>query len=404
MRGALADRRVALLALGQAVNGIGSWAAFIAIWGWAAYRFDVGPSGTALLMLGWGGPPVVLAPLAGVVIDRVGPRRVAVAGDLAGAAVSLLMLAAGDYATLLALAALHGVTKAFALPAYDALPPRLVEPSRLFEANAVLTAAHDLSIVVGPVLAAGVISWWGIRAAFVVDALTYVVGALVVAPLRLRPLATERVRARAVDEIREGLRIVRGTPVAVTLFTLGFAMWLSYGTFAVLEPLYVRDVLDAPVTTLALLQTVFGVGLVGTGLSLPVLRRHLERTGALALVIVAAGVSAGLYGGTSNVAVAFGGVFLWGIASGLFGAPSRTLLVRATPDGAHGRVLAGWRMVQQLGHVVPVAAAGLLAEVAGVQGVLVGLGGVLVAVGIGVLLQRTQPVGDDGGDLVVPAA
>ena len=397
----LRDRRVALLALGQAVNGIGSWAAFIAIWGWAAYRFDVGPSGTALLMLGWGGPPVLLAPLAGVVIDRVGPRRVAVAGDLGGALVALLMLTADDYPSLLVLAALHGVTKAFAMPAYDALPARLVEPGRLFETNAVLTAAHDLSIVVGPVLAALVISWWGIRAAFVVDALTYLVGAAVVAPLSLRPLAVERVRARAIDEIREGLRIVRSSPAARTLFALGFALWLSFGTFSVLEPLYVRDVLDAPVTTLALLQTVFGVGLVGTGLLLPRLRHHLDRTSALALVIVAAGVSAGLYGATSSVVIAFAGVFLWGVTAGLFGAPSRTLLLRSTPDEAHGRVMAGWRMVQQVGHVVPVAGAGLLAEVAGVQGVLFGVGVVVVLIGSGALLQRAEPVPHDAGDLVV---
>jgi DHA3 family macrolide efflux protein-like MFS transporter len=399
----LRDRRLALLTVGHAVNGIGSWAAFVAIWGYAVYRFDIGPGGVALLTLAWGGPPVVLGPLAGVVIDRVGPRRVAIAGDLLGAVASLAMALTGDFRSLAMLAAVHGVTKAFALPAYDALPARLVEPARLFDLNAILSAATDLSIVLGPLLAAGVFSLWGNRAAFVADAVSYLVGAAVVAPLQLRPRvgdALDRVAMRARDELREGLRVVRARPVAVSLFLLGFAMWMSYGTFGVLEPLYVRDVLHASVTTLALLQVAFGVGLVGTGLLLPRVRRAVERPSSLAVVAIAAGGGAAIYGGTSFVGVAFVGVFLWGITAGLFGAPSRTLLMLATPDTTHGRVLSAWRVVQQLGHLVPVGLGPLLAGVVGVQGVLVGVGAVCALFGGSVLMLR-QPAGDDVGDLAV---
>lgn len=399
MYAVLRDRRLALVALGHAVNGIGSWAAFVAIWGYAVYRFDVGPGGVALLTLAWGGPPVVLGPLAGVVVDRVGPRKVAIAGDLLGAATSFAMVLTGDFRSLALLAALHGVTKAFALPAYDALPARLVAPGRLFEVNALFGAAMDLSIVLGPLLAAGVIAAWGTKAAFVADGLSYLVGAAVLLPVELRPPRYTTTRARARDELREGLRVVRTRPAAVALFLLGFAMWLSFGTFAVLEPLYVRHVLDAPVTTLALLQVAFGIGLVGTGLALPLVRRAVERPGALAAVTVAAGGAAALYGGTSYLVAAYVGVFLWGVTAGLFGAPSRTLLMTTTPDTTHGRVLAAWRVVQQLGHLVPVGLGPLLAGWFGVQAVLVAVGAIAAAFGVSVLLR--QPVAHDVGDLAV---
>lgn len=401
MYAALRDRRLALVALGHAVNGIGTWAAFVAIWGYAVYRFDVGPGGVALLTLAWGGPPVLLAPLAGVVIDRVGPRKVAMAGDLLGAATSFAMVFTGDFRSLALLAALHGVTKAFALPAYDALPARLVEPARLFEANALLSAAMDLSIVLGPLLAAGTIALWGNKAAFVADGISYLVGVAVLVPLKLRPRssASPDRRTRAIDDVREGLRVVRSRPAAVSVFVLGFAMWTSFGTFGVLEPLYVRDVLDASVTTLAMLQVAFGVGLVGTGLALPLLRRAVERPGSLGLVTIASGGAAAIYGGTSLVGVAFVGVFLWGITAGLFGAPGRTLLMLSTPDTTHGRVLGAWRMVQQLGHLVPVALGPLLAGWFGVQAVLIGVGGVAALFGLSVVLR--QPAPHDVGDLAV---
>jgi hypothetical protein len=72
----------------------------------------------------------------------------------------------------------------------------------------------------------------------------------------------------------------------------------------------------------------------------------------------------------------------------------------ATPDTTHGRVLSAWRVVQQLGHLVPVALGPLLAGVVGVQGVLIGVGGVCALFGASVLVLR-QPAGDDVGDLAV---
>src|SRR4051812_11936566 len=163
------NRRFALLTLGQAVNGIGSWAALVAIWGYAAYRFDVGASQLALLNLAWGLPPVLLSPVAGLVIDRVGPRRVGMVADLFAAGVSFAMIGAGSFNALMALAVLHGVGKAFALHAFDARPARLVDRDQLFSANAVLQAASDSSIVLGPMVAAGVIAVAGPGAAFGFD-------------------------------------------------------------------------------------------------------------------------------------------------------------------------------------------------------------------------------------------
>ncbi len=379
----LHDRRFALLTAGHALNGIGSWAALIAIWGYAAYHFELGPAHLGLLALAWGLPPVVLGPVAGLVIDRVGPRRVAVVADLSNAAVALAMIPVGDVATLLSLTVLHGIGKAFAQPAYAALPARVVDRDRLFDANALFTAAADLAMVLGPVAAAGVIAAAGTGAAFALDALTYVVGAAATLPLRLQPVpAGERsASAPARVELREGLRVALTSPGTRTLFALGFALWLSFGTFIVLEPLFVRDVLKQPVTTFALLQTAFGVGLVGTGMTLPRLRRHLESTASMGLVIVAAGLAATAYAATTVLPVAFTASLAWGVTVALFSAPSRTLLLRRTPVAAHGRVLGAWHAANALGQLLPALAVPAFAGF-GTQASLVGGGVLLAAVGL----------------------
>jgi MFS family permease len=428
----LRNRRIALLAGGTAISAIGTWTALVAIWGYAAYRFDAGPAELALLNLVWGLPGVVLGPIAGLVIDRTDPRRVLIAADILAALVAFAMVGAGTYNTLLALALLQGVAKAFAFPAFDALAPRVVEPEELFTTNALLTTCQDLSIIVGPVLAAGVIAVAGTGAAFVVDGCSYLIGIAALAPLRLRALPartnvvpseperasasggeTRAPRAHPIADVRAGLRITFGSPGAAVLLLLGFGLWLSFGTYMSLEPVYVRDVLHEPVTTFALLQTAFGVGLVGTGLLLPRWQERLASTGALARVLLVASGAAALYGGTTWVGAAFAGVFLWGITVALFGAPARTLLLRRTPVHAHGRVMATWRMTTSVGHLLPAAFVGVLAAQFGVRAVLVGAA-VFVAMVAGAVwlrspsdapeLEAEQPVAHDSGDLSIASA
>src|SRR6476469_2020979 len=87
----LRTRSFALLFAGQALNGIGSWAALVAMWGFAAYRFDSGPAQIAMIGLAWSVPAAIIGPVAGVPIDRFGAKRVLVLAYMAGAATAVAM-------------------------------------------------------------------------------------------------------------------------------------------------------------------------------------------------------------------------------------------------------------------------------------------------------------------------
>ncbi len=184
----LRDRRFALLLAGQAVNGIGSWCALVALWGYAAYRFDASPIQIAFLSLSWALPTAVLGPVGGVPVDRFGPRRVLIIADLVAAGVAVGMAMSNSYGELLALGVLLGLARVCSEPAFAALAPRLVEDHDLLRANALLGAVLQSSIAFGPLLAAGSIALWGPRGAFLIDAITYVIGVAVVVPLHLRPI------------------------------------------------------------------------------------------------------------------------------------------------------------------------------------------------------------------------
>ncbi len=252
------------LLAGQAVNAVGNWVAVIAIWGFASFRFDAGAGDIALLFVALSVPGALLGPLLGVPIDRLGPRRTLILANGLGFLDTLALSQADSYEMVIVLALPLGLIEALASASLDALPPRLVDDAELVRANAMLEGAQDLAIVVGPVVAALVNARWGLAGAFLADAATFVVGLAVAVPLDVDP-PPRAAPVPARRELGEGLALIRGS--AGLLWTFGvvaltYALWALFG---VLEPLYVRDVLGASDTTFALLQTVFGVGLVGAG-------------------------------------------------------------------------------------------------------------------------------------------
>jgi len=395
----------ALLLFGQAVNTTGSWISLIAIWGFAAFRYDVSPGDLAVLFVVLSVPGALLGPALGVPIDRFGPKAMLVVANVLGMLDALALTQAHSYVQIILLALPLGLIDALARASLDAIPPRIVPDEQLVRANALLGGAQDLAIVVGPALAALVNSHWGISGAFAIDAVTWFVGALVA--LRMRVPHTRRERAEGVTswhELREGGRLARGTPGLRWTLGVAASVYALWAVFGVLEPLYVRDVLHESAATFALLQTVFGIGLVTTSLVLAAWGDRLVRPTVIGGAVVASGLTAALYLGTSSVTVAFVGVFLWGIDVAFFYVPARTLLQRYAPEAFHGRVMALNHSLEPAAGIVmtPLAAVALLVVSVSVLGVAAGL---LATVGGIFVLRRARrlPVPGPAADELPPS-
>ena len=391
----------ALLA-GEAVNAIGNWVALIAIWGLAAFRFDAGAGDLAVLFVVLSLPGAVLGPVLGVAIDRLGPRRTLILANSLGFLDALALTQAESYSSIIVLALPLGLIEAFAAASLDALPPRLVADEDLATANALFGGAQDFAIIAGPAIAAAVNLRWGLSGAFAADAATFLVGLAVALRLRVgEPVEAER--QSAVRALREGLGLVRRTAGLRWTLAVAGVTYLLWALFGMLEPLYVRDVLGRSDTVFALLQTVFGVGLVGTGLALAVVGDRIAKPRYLAVATVVSGATAALYLGTQSLVVAYVAVFLWGADVAFFYVPAKTLLQRYSPTAAHGRVLSLNQSFEPLAAVVMAPVAGVLVGVVGVQRLGV-LGGAVAAVAGFVALRFARNLGPPEPAAVDPAA
>jgi predicted MFS family arabinose efflux permease len=337
----------------------------------------------ALLGLAWSLPAAVASPLAGWPIDRFGPRAVMIASDLLGVATALAMAAAGSYSALLVLALFAGTVQAFGRPAAVSLPPRLVDDGDLLAANALLGVANQSAIVFGPLAGSLAIAWWSIRAAFYFDAATFVIGALAVLPLRLRPVeGPDRGAASSRRDLLAGWRLARRIPDVRRTLLLAAAVFCSWGAFFVLEPLYVRDVLHRSPATLGMLQTVFGIGLIGATMLLPRIGDRVASVRAISLAAALSGLAAAIYVGTRSLSVAMIGVFLWGVDVAFFMPPMQTVLQRATPGPAQGRVMALTSTVNGASQMATISLAGMAVAAIGVRATGALVGGLVVVAGL----------------------
>ncbi|MDY7101465.1 MAG: MFS transporter [Actinomycetota bacterium] len=382
-------RRIYAFLAAEALSAVGSWAVIVAIWGYAAYEYGAGPADVALFGLMFAGPGVLLGPVSGTVIDRVGPKRTLAVAKASGVVASLALLAADDFRSLALLSAAHGVVSTFTHTALQSMPPRLVDDDRLARTNALVSLTDELAIVAGPVAAGVGIAAFGFRGAFVFDAVTYAVGLFVLPLVRLKPVEHAPGSVEGAAEPRvgwrdalDGWRLVARTGILRRTVACTFAVHVLYGFALLAEPLYVRDVLERPEEVFAALQTVFGVFLVIGGLVATRLGDRLATFGWIAAGVGGSGVAAVVYLGTPYVAVAFAGVAVWGVVTALISGPSRTVLQRSSPVAVHGRVLSTDFVAGSAAELTGIAAAGLLIAAFGVPWAVLAAASVVVVVAV----------------------
>lgn len=402
VRPSFRDPRFALLLAGQSVSWVGSWAAALVLWGFAAYKFGAGPEAISVTALCWSGPPVVLTAFTGGLTDRFGPRTMLIIGYTCSAATSLGMAASGSLMFLDVMALACGAARSLCSPASSALPARIVESDDLLAANSLLGVTASIGQVTGPLAASVLMATTGFRVAFAADAATYLVSVLVILPLPLLPRPDESRDAGAgatgrsaygVSWLRTataGAAAVARDPGLRAIALVRMGVIFTSGAFLVIEPLYARHVLDRPSSQFALFEAAIGIGAIATGLVLPVIRRRVPGTRSpvrlLAASAISYGLAAALFTGTPWVPAAYLGAFVWGACGTVFYAAAATTLQRLAPAKALGRVAGVISTAESATESLSMPAAGALVAVAGLRPGALVLAAVAVAAGSACLL------------------
>lgn len=326
----------------------------------------------------------------GSVLDLYGPR-VHTAVTLGVAAVSsiLFQLVACTVTSVLAMSAGFGFATGLGFAFLSAYPAYLSDDADVLKrVNALLSVVSNTAVMVGPAVGGIIAAVLPSQRVFVFAGALAVAAALPAARLLKRAEHARRRRAavgngadgasaaRPDDEtggtFADSARTVFAVPSLALLFWVGVLAYAGYGAFDPLESLYYRDVLHVEISWMGWLSSAAGVGsVIGAALAMRVPRRHVNvRT--LMVLIALEGAACILYVGTPYVACALAGQLLLGAAFGAITPLQNTLVQIHAPLKLLGRVNSVMNAGFNGAGVVPLLAAPVLAELFGVQGVLVG--------------------------------
>lgn len=349
MSRALRHRNYRLFFAGQGISLIGTWLTRVAM-SWLVYRLT--HSAFLLGVVGFASqiPTFLLAPLAGVLIDRWDRHRVLVATQALAMLQSALLavFALTGTATVwhvLVLGAFQGLINAFDTPARQSFVIEMVESrDDLPNAIALNSSMVNGARLVGPSIAGVLIAAAGEGWCFTVDAVSYLAVLASLLAMRIKPRPPRPAGKRVLVELRDGFRYVAGAPTIRALLLLLAFVSLTGVPYMVLMPIFAGDVLHGGPHTLGLLTASIGVGAVSGALWLAS-RRGLVGLGRVVPLagatfgagLIAFACSRTLWLSMPLLAVTGGGMMIQMAAS-------NTLLQTEVEDDKRGRVMSFYTM------------------------------------------------------------
>jgi MFS family permease len=287
---ALRHRNFRLFFGGQSISLIGTWMTRIAT-AWLVYRLT--KSSLLLGTVSFAGqiPTFLLAPFAGVWVDRLNRRQVLIWTQTLAMVQSLALafLTLTHRITIhdiLALSVFQGIINAFDMPGRQAFMVQMVEDrADLSNAIAINSSMVNLARLIGPSLAGLVIAATNEGWCFFIDGISYIAVIISLLLMQVHVQQVKRAAASMFEQMREGWQYV-STFVPIRNILLLFALVSLMGIpYVVLMPVFAAQVLHGGPHTLGFLMGGAGVGALISALSL-VLRKSVR--GLIKMIPIAA--------------------------------------------------------------------------------------------------------------------
>jgi DHA3 family macrolide efflux protein-like MFS transporter len=389
MKNASWKRAFATIYAGQAFSILGSAAVQFAIVWWLTVQTGSAITLTVASLMACL-PTMLLAPLAGVMVDRLPRRAVMMAAD---AVVALSSVALGAAFIVLgtppiwmiyAVLGVRAAGGAFHQPAMQAAVPMLVPVDKLTQAGSWSTLVASLSTMLGPALGAALMNAMPIATVMLVDILgaAFAIGSLAFVPIPDPPPIDAHLTF--VSDIKGGLATLRANKPL--LYALGFAAGANilFAPIGTLLPLMVSGHFGGGAAQASLVELAFSAGSLIFSAILGVWGGMRRRFLMLALSLGALGAATcagGLLPATAFPVFAVG-VFMFGAMNPFINVPLVAYAQETLPQAQMGKVFALISALMNLAMPIGLIFAGPLSERLGVRAWYIGAGAAVLALAV----------------------
>jgi MFS family permease len=331
--------------------------------------------------------PTIASPLAGVLADRVDRRVVLVASDLARAVLVLGLVYARDLATIYVLVFLMGLARTVFNPTVRAAFPSVVGGGDLTRANALISGAFSTSIMVGPVLGGLLVASIGVDAAFLTDAVTYLISAILLSTVPLpHPSRESEQEEGFVRELRSGFGYLIGARIPLAIVVGAFLTILTINATVPAEVFLAKESFGAGDAGYGLLVSLWGGGMVLGSAMMAVLGDRINLVLSYFLSIFVGAFALVGTGLAPAFVLALGALMVEGAATGIDNVATDTILQKRVPEAFLGRVFSIRFLGYSAGEALAYPLGGLLVDAVGPRSTYLLAGIATAAAGLLVLL------------------
>jgi MFS family permease len=341
-------------------------------------------------------PLFLVAPLAGLLVDRLPNRTLMIAAQFGQAAATLgLALWQPNLAAVFGFSALLSAGNAIARPAAQSLVPVITGEERATRGYAWVSTGASTGLLLGAAAGGVLVAEFGPRTALLVDAITFTVqaGTLLLVRAERRP-SRHPDRPKAGKEITAGLTFLINDRL-LTAAILGIAATTFAGTVInVAEVFFITVTLRGSAVVLGLMQAMWMVGLLVGARLAALISTTRGAAMMLACAVCVMGLAFALPSAFPMIAMLAVGYFIGGICNAIQNVSQSALIRARTPQEMRGRAFAGSGTAINASNTVGSVLGGLLIGFTGARGCFALAAGLCVVVGLILLavnLRRSVP-------------
>lgn len=341
---ALRYRNYRLFFSGQSLSLIGTWMQQVAL-GWLVYRLT--DSAFLLGLVGFASqiPTFILASVAGVLADRYNKHKVIIATQTL-AMIQAFILAFLTLSSsiqiwqILLLSLFSGLINAFDMPTRQSFVIEMVDDRNdLPNAIALNSSMFNFARLIGPTIAGILITAIGEGFCFLVNALSYLTVIVALLMMKIEPKALVQKKEKVLEGLKEGIKYVYNfKPIRALLLLIGLVS-LTGMPYAVLMPVFARDILHGNAHTLGFLFGAVGSGALIGAIYLASRKSvlGLGRWIAIATSIFSLGLL--FFSFSREIYLSIGLMLFTGFGMMMQMASTNTLLQTLVDDDKRGRVM-----------------------------------------------------------------
>lgn len=356
-----------------------------------ARHFGVSISAATFVITAFAVMRLAAAPPAGLLIQRLGERRVYLVGVLIVALSTAACAVADTYWQLLVYRALGGVGSTMFFVSALGLMIRISPHDSRGRVAGLFSGAFLVGSVAGPILGA-LTAGLGLHAPFIIYGFLLLLAASVVLiSLRGSPLAAPA----ADDELTVTVWVaLRHRAYRASLLSNLASGWSLFGLRFALVPLYVAEVLDHHPGVAGLALTAFAIGNVSVVMYSGRLSDRIGRRPLLIVGLVLSGVSTAVLGLATSLPVFLAEAVIAGAASGVFNSPQQAAVADIIGKARGGTAIATFQMMSDFGSILGSFGVGVLAQRLSFEWAFAISGAILLVAAIGWMVApetRDQP-------------